>query len=140
MSSENSAPPDSPLISLTGPAVSMSVTYSLLPSLNRYISEDFALRLNAQVLHQDHFCNSRYQPHTGSEIYLYPSHSCFQVFSYFSNIIWLPNYQHHVEKHPEKKFKKPQGTQYLPLLISVFLFSPRLYHLRKLWKGLMRAY
>lgn len=118
-------PPDSPLISLTAPGVNMSTIYMLFFPVSIGISSRtlllglLFLSLNSQILHQDHFCNSSYQPHYRLWNLPLPFKPCFQVFSCFSNIIWLSNYQHHVEKQPEKKFLNPQGTQYLPFFISV---------------------
>lgn len=90
--------------------------------------------LNSGVLLHNYFSDSSYRPPAGSKIHLHPSHPCFQV-SYFGNIIWLPNYQHSVEKQPDNVLKHPQGTPYLPIPISIFLFSLGLQHPGKPWKA-----
>lgn len=79
------------------------------------------LSLNSQILHQDHFCNSSYQQHYRLWNLPIPFKPCFQVFSFFSNIIWLSNSQHHVEKQPEKKFKTPRTLNICHSLLVFFV-------------------
>lgn len=77
--------------------------------------------LNSHVLPQNHSCDPSHQPAAGSEIHLYPSHPCFQVFSYFGNVIWLPNYQHPVEKQPESVLKHLRALHICQSLLVFFV-------------------
>jgi len=90
-------------------------------------------------LPQKHFCDSSYQPSAGSEIHLYPSHPCFQVFSYFGNIIWLPNYQHPVEKQPESVLKHLRALHICHSLL-VFFVQPWALASRKAVEGLEESF
>lgn len=131
-------PPDSLSCLCLAPAV-----YSFLPSLNRHTLKA-ALSgaipfLNSRVLPQDHLRDSSYQPTAGSEIHLYRSHPRFQVFSYFGNIIWLPSYQHPVEKQPESALKHPRAIHICHSLL-VFFVQPWALVIRKAMEGLEESF